>query len=115
MIQKVVRMRAKCYDIYIMITPEEIEKMAELSRIKITDEEKAQFSKEIDAILAYVADINKAAVEVARGGSGAPEPGAVRNVLRDDSATHEPRAHTGAILAEAPARDGDYIKVKKIL
>lgn len=88
----------------------DIEKLATLARIRITDEEKTTFLKEIDSILKYVGEIQKATTGEAR-----PEVGSVYNVLREDTGAHVPGQYTEAILAEASAVEGGHIKVKKIL
>ena len=93
-----------------MITRQDIEKLASLARIQITDEEKDQFGHEIDSILTYVAQIQEAAVSL----DLKPDAGVVKNVMREDT-PHESGIHTEKILKEAPAREGDYLKVKKIL
>ena len=88
----------------------DIEKLANLARIRITDEEKATFLTEIDAILKYVGEIQKATV-----GTSHTEVGAVYNVLREDGPANIPGQYTEAILTEAPEVAENCIKVKKIL
>jgi aspartyl-tRNA(Asn)/glutamyl-tRNA(Gln) amidotransferase subunit C len=93
-----------------MISRDEIKKLANLARIKITPEEEETLSKDMGNILEYVNQIQNVS---ARDQQTEKQP--VRNVMRDDSTPHESGIHTEAILAEAPERDGDYVKVKKIL
>jgi len=88
----------------------DIEKLAELARIDIPQEEKETLRKEVDAILAYVGEIQKIAGE--SGESGIPEH---RNVFRDDSEHHLSGEFTKELLESAPRRQDDYVKVKKIL
>ena len=94
-----------------MITTQEIEKLANLARIKIDDAEKQSLTKEIDSILAYVDQIKKATVDM----DYTPTSGAVYNVTRPDV----PRTISGEdrerILNVAPDREGDFIAVKKII
>ncbi len=94
-----------------MITPQDIEKLATLARVKVSEEEKQSLTKEIDSILAYVDQIKKATVAM----DYTPAPGAVHNITRQD----EPRTISSEdrerILNEAPDREGDFIAVKKIL
>ncbi len=98
-----------------MITTQEIEKLATLARVKISDDEKQSLTKEIDSILAYVDQIKKATVAMADIDISTPTPGAVHNVARpDESRTISPEDRE-AILNEAPDREGDFIAVKKIL
>lgn len=94
-----------------MISVSDIEKLAELARIRVPDAEKEALIKEIDAILAYVEQVRQAAGDKEKS----DELGAVRNVLREDAEPHESGIFTEAILREAPSRQDNYIKVKKIL
>lgn len=93
-----------------MISREDIQKLAALSRIKLKPGEEAKFAKEIDKIVGYVSEIKKAA-------SGQPKQDneRVKNVWREDTKPHETGIYSKELLDEAPKRDGQYIKVKKIL
>lgn len=86
--------------------------LAKLSRIKVSDGEAESLSHEFDSILGYVGEVKAISASVTLP---QPEDFPVRNVLREDSVGHEPGLYTEKILAEAPLRDGDYVKVKKIL
>jgi aspartyl-tRNA(Asn)/glutamyl-tRNA(Gln) amidotransferase subunit C len=88
----------------------EIEKLAELSKIDLSEDEKEEFSREIDSILSYVSEIQKAAGEVS-----APELPLHHNALREDVNPYTPGAFTEDILEDAPKTQDGYIKVKKIL
>ncbi|MDB5266607.1 MAG: glutamyl-tRNA(Gln) and/or aspartyl-tRNA(Asn) amidotransferase subunit [Parcubacteria group bacterium] len=90
---------------------EEVLKLSTLVRIEISDSEAENLAKEFDSILGYVGEVKKAH---AKAGSDKEKP-ALRNVMREDTNPHESGIYTEAILKEAPAREGDYIKVKKIL
>lgn len=94
-----------------MITVTEVEKLAQLARIKLDDAEKKSLTKEIDSILAYVDQIKKATVDV----DYTPLPGAVHNAMRDDVAQTISSESREAILNEAPDREGDFVAVKKII
>ena len=94
-----------------MISVTDIEKLAQLARIKIDDSEKKELTKEIDSILTYVDQIKKATVDI----DFTPQPGDVHNVMREDVAiTTSPEDREG-LLKEAPQREGDFIAVKKII
>jgi aspartyl-tRNA(Asn)/glutamyl-tRNA(Gln) amidotransferase subunit C len=93
-----------------MISREDIQKLATLSRIKLTSEEEQKFAKDLESILGYVTQIKNVT------GSGESRGNEKHiNALRDDEHPHESGIHTEAILAEAPKRKGDYVQVKKIL
>ena len=94
-----------------MITTEDIKHLADLSRIEVSSAEAEKLTGEIDSILGYVGQIKNAT----EGGEEKTTVPLLHNVMREDMVTHEPKEYTEAILANAPARDGDYLKVKKIL
>lgn len=109
-----------------MIKIEELEHLATLARIKLSEDDKKVLIKEFDSILAYVDQLKKANIPVNEEG----RVGAVRNITRGDvpldSAfsdkleTSQDKPHPLAenrdlLLAEAPNRVGDFIAVKKII
>jgi len=92
------------------ITSEEVRRAALLARLKLTPEEEAELTPQLDSILAYMdklAEIDTAAVE--------PFSHAMDSVhaLREDKVTQHPNAD--ALLANAPDRDGTFFKVPKII
>jgi len=95
---------------------EEVLKLAKLARIEISAEEAENLSHEFEAILGYVGEVK----EVSGLGGDLPagsgrRDGSEVNVMREDINPHESGVFTEAILKNAPAREDDYIKVKKIL
>ncbi len=93
-----------------MLKKEDIEKLAELARLEIPDGEKETLRKEVDSILGYVSEIQKVS------GSGVKkEAGEIRNVMREDKNPHLSGEFSGELLEEAPRRQEDFFKVKKIL
>ncbi|MBA3733546.1 Asp-tRNA(Asn)/Glu-tRNA(Gln) amidotransferase subunit GatC [Patescibacteria group bacterium] len=92
-----------------MITKEEILKLALLSRIDISENEAESLTSQIDSILGYVGHIKELT------GNVNDEIPTLRNVMREDVVTNSPSEFTEIILNEAPAREGNYLKVKKIL
>lgn len=94
-----------------MISREEIEKLAALSRIDISEDEKKKLGTDIESILGYVSEIQNVVAQTETVAEKLP----VRNVMRKDDEPHETGAYTNGLLNEAPARDGNYVRVKKIL
>ena len=92
-----------------MITLETIEKLAALSRLSLSDKEKEVFRKEIESILGYVEQIQKAPVEESSSVQ------TLTNIMREDAHPHEAGAFSKEIIGEFPEREGDYLKVKNIL
>ncbi len=92
------------------VTVQDIKKLAKLARIELKEEEEQKLATEIGGILGYISQIQTAAgKDVAR----VKEP--IRNAMRDDANPHETGAHTDAIVAEFPRKEGNSLKVKKIL
>jgi aspartyl-tRNA(Asn)/glutamyl-tRNA(Gln) amidotransferase subunit C len=97
-----------------MISKDDVRKLANLARIKLSPEEEEKFAKDMEDILGYVNQIQSVSTTLPDPRNATvKEP--VRNVLRDDTHVHESGIHTDVILNEAPAREGNYLKVKKIL
>lgn len=92
-------------------TAEEVKKLAALARIRIEDTELEKFTSEFDAILAYVGQLEKLELPADLKG----EKPALRNVLREDGAPHTAGAHTEALVAQFPAKEGNALSVKQII
>jgi len=110
----------------------DIEKLAKLARIELTEVEKASYLKDISAILAYVDQIQEV---VSRAGQNPPQqfspfngvpnhsenvlanfgPKDLKNVMRADDNENKSGDSTESLVAEFPRKEGDYLKVKKIL
>ena len=89
----------------------EIDKLAALSRIEVGEEEKKELLKNMESILDYVSKIQKVSGE----GTSKNKTSIPINRFRDDRRTHESGIHTENLLSAAPEREGNYLKVKKIL
>ena len=94
-----------------MITVKELEHLANLARIELSEADKQSLVKEFDSILGYVDQLKKVKVDVDEAG----RVGAVKNVARPDVAVQSTAAERERILAEAPQREGDFVEVKKII
>lgn len=94
-----------------MLSNEEIKKLADLARIRIEEDEVESLRGEMDAILDYVGQVK----EVAGKFNDEIEFGAVRNVMREDENPNESGSYSKELIEEFPEREGDYLKVKKIL
>lgn len=96
-----------------MISREELENLAQLARLRLSEAELAELQKDISSILAYVG-------QVSAFSAGAPEKkaGILRNVLRTDVAHTTGSILQGkreALLQALPRREGDFAVVRKIL
>jgi aspartyl-tRNA(Asn)/glutamyl-tRNA(Gln) amidotransferase subunit C len=94
-----------------MITKEDIAKLAKLSRVELTENEQEKLTKDVGSILGYVDQIKNA---VAKTGEERKVPD-LRNVSREDNNANETGSNTEAIVVEFPRKEGNYLKVKKII
>lgn len=92
-----------------MTTVEEIKNLANLSRIDISEDEAVHLAQEVGSILGYISQITNTTGDMKR------DVPALRNVMRDDIPTNLSSEYTEKLLNNVPAREGDYVKVKKIL
>jgi aspartyl-tRNA(Asn)/glutamyl-tRNA(Gln) amidotransferase subunit C len=90
---------------------EDIERLATLSRIALTPKETEEFAEDITSILGYVSEIT----EITGTGDVEKKADALFNVMREDTEPHAPGLYTEDLLNAAPEREGQYVKVKKIL
>ncbi len=95
-----------------MISTDDVKKLAALARIKLTLEEETSLAGDMENILGYVQQLQDVSAEQH---AVAADANAARNVLRPDEAPHERGAYSEDLLAAAPARQGQHVKVKKIL
>lgn len=107
-----------------MLEIKDIEKLAKLARIELTENEKETYLKDISSILVYVDQIKG----VLAGHETSPlrltedliAPRAsftssLKNVMREDIDKNQSGIYTKDLVSEFPAKDGNYLKVKKIL
>ncbi|MEK7227701.1 MAG: Asp-tRNA(Asn)/Glu-tRNA(Gln) amidotransferase subunit GatC [Patescibacteria group bacterium] len=92
---------------------EKVLNLAKLARIEMGDEEAEKLSHEFDAILDYVGEVKK--ISTTNNQRPTTNNFPIRNIMRADDNPHESGVYTEKILNEAPAREGNYFKVKKIL
>jgi len=94
-----------------MISKEEVQKLAELARLQVSEGEVEALQKDISKILDYVGQVAASSdAEYAR-----PDH---RNAMRDDVLRADDDLMAGkrdAILAQLPKREGDYNVVRKII
>ncbi|MFA5830809.1 MAG: Asp-tRNA(Asn)/Glu-tRNA(Gln) amidotransferase subunit GatC [Candidatus Paceibacterota bacterium] len=96
-----------------MITKEDVQNLANLARIEVKDDEMESIRQKMEGILDYVSEVQNLSKEGAP--EDVPDAGENRNVLREDAEPHEGEKYTSNIMRNAPDKEGNYIKVKKIL
>ncbi len=92
------------------LTLEEVEHIADLARLHLTDEEKARFREQLSAILEYAEMLNRLDI------SAIPPTATVlplRTVLRQDEVT--PSILRERLLGNAPAAEAGMFQVPPVL
>ena len=92
------------------ISTREVNHVAKLARLKLSDREAAFFQKDLNSILDYVETLNDLDTDHVSPMSHVLE---INNVWRDDRP--EARKETEPLLENAPMREKGYYKVPKIL
>lgn len=93
------------------LTRDQVLKLADLSRLKLTPQEIEKFQTELSEILDYVAILDKADTD---GLEPTYQVTGLKNVTRDDELV-EYQAEPANILKLAPALEKNQYKVKRVL
>ena len=94
-----------------MIDKSDIQQLAILARVAVSENEEESLAKDLDAVLGYVSDISS----IATNADVVLQAGSLKNVMREDTDVYQGGGFTNAILANAPATEDGYLKVNKIL
>lgn len=93
-----------------MVSPEEIQKIASLSRIAVNEDETEHFTKDMNQILNYIEKLNEL-------DTSAVEPTAhildLHNITREDTA--KKGLEVSEIIDLAPQSEGNFIVVPRVL
>jgi aspartyl/glutamyl-tRNA(Asn/Gln) amidotransferase C subunit len=94
------------------IDREQIDHIAKLARIKLTEKEEEKFAKDLSSILGYVEKLNEVDTKDVKPIQQITE---LDNITRSDIATNKKQETSNKILNEAPDKKDNYFKVPKIL
>ncbi len=87
---------------------QDIEKLAKLARIELTEQEKQKYLKDMGSILAYVDQIKGIVAQTGEERAS----GDLRNIMRADEIS---TTDSTDLITEFPRQEKSYLKVKKIL
>ncbi len=90
-------------------TEKDLDNLSALARISVSMEEKPKMLQDMQSILGYVSEIIEVSGDVVRGEEF------IFNVVREDIVTRETGSNTEALIAEAPAKKDNYVKVEQVL
>lgn len=91
-------------------TEKDVEKLAQLSRIDLSDQEKKKFSQQISSILDYVKKIQEVDTSQVKDVSHLPD---LKNIFREDSKAEFKAVKK--IIEQFPEKHGNLNKVKPVL
>jgi len=92
------------------VSREDVEYVAKLARIELTEDEKDTLTAQLSSILDHIEKLNELNIEGVEPTFHVLD---VTNVFREDEV--RPSLPTEETLKNAPARDGDFFKVPKII
>ena len=92
------------------VSREDVEYVAKLARIELTEDEKDTLTAQLSSILDHIEKLNELNIEGVEPTFHVLD---VTNVFRADEV--RPSLPTEETLKNAPARDGDFFKVPKII
>ena len=95
----------------LMALAEDVKKLAALARIAVSDEELLKFTKEFEAILAYVGQLEKLDVS----GDVKDAKPMLRNVFRTDEHPTPAGTWTETLTVAFPEEEGNALAVKQII
>jgi aspartyl-tRNA(Asn)/glutamyl-tRNA(Gln) amidotransferase subunit C len=93
-----------------VISREDVQHVARLARLALTDDEIERMREQLDAILAYIDKLRELDVE---GVEPTAHAVPLVNVMRDDQVT--PSLPQDVALANAPDRAGEFFRVPRII
>lgn len=93
------------------LTKTEVEHIAELGRLHLTEEEKERFAEQLSSILEYVNTLQKIPTEGVESMARVSE---IQNVLREDEVKGCPPDARQILLTDMPARSGDLLEVPAV-
>lgn len=92
------------------ITDDDVLKLAQLSKLSLTDEQVVKFRDEIEEILNYIEQLQQVDTD---GLEPTNQVTGLTNVMREDEI--EDSVDKDELLKNAPEKEGDYIKVRRVL
>lgn len=92
------------------VTLAEVEKIAQLAHLDLSEDEKKKFPEQLNQILQYMDKLNELDTT---GVEPMSHPQELSNVFRKDEV--QPSLPVEEALKNAPARSGNYFKVPKVI
>ena len=94
------------------ITRKDVDYVARLARLKLTDEEKEKFTLQLESIISYIDQLKEVDTANIQPTSHVLE---LKNAWREDKTLKSSGELLEDILKNAPDREGNFFKVKKVI
>ncbi len=95
------------------VTVEDVERVAELARLKLAPDEVPRMSNDLNAILAYISELNELDTARVAPLEQVSELADFSSELRPDVLV--PSLERAEVMREAPESDGSFFKVPKVI
>lgn len=97
---------------YMQLSKEEIQHIAKLARLELTDAELEKYGGQLSAVLNYIDQLKEVDC---KGVEPTAQVTGLENVLREDEVRDWDETEIEAALKDAPEREGRFIKVKRVI
>jgi aspartyl-tRNA(Asn)/glutamyl-tRNA(Gln) amidotransferase subunit C len=94
------------------ITRKDVEYVARLARLELSEDEQERYAGQLENILKYVDTLNEVDTSSVQPTNHALK---LTNVWREDVCLQSSAELREQLLNNAPERDGDFFKVKKVI
>lgn len=94
-----------------MIAKKEVEHIAKLARLELTEKEKKKFQKQLGEILDFVKKLQKLKT---KGIEPIAQITGLENIFREDVEKKEPEMKTKKLIDQAPMKEGNFVKTKGV-
>lgn len=94
------------------LSKSEIQHIAKLARLDLTDAELKKYGDQLSNVLNYIDQLKEVKV---KGVEPTAQVTGLENVLREDKVGDWDKAEIEEALADAPEKEGRFIKVKRVI
>jgi len=95
-----------------MITKKEVEHIAKLARLGLTEKEKEKMQKELSSVLGYIEKLKEVDISKVEPTSYSIK---IENVMREDQSKEKKLETRKKLIEMAPEKKEGYLKTKSIL
>ncbi|MBI4812203.1 Asp-tRNA(Asn)/Glu-tRNA(Gln) amidotransferase subunit GatC [Candidatus Falkowbacteria bacterium] len=94
------------------LSKEQIQHIANLARLELTNEELEKYGGQLSAVLDYIDQLKEVDVS---GAEPTAQVTGLQNIFREDKVENWNEEEIEAALRDAPAREHRFIKVKRVI